>query len=222
MDRQSKIVPPWIQEEQAKLLALPGEQRLAARWAVTQRLSEGADIDGRILWIKLLLTDANKEARLDYKILGFGELRHMYASNSNHLGLRRDVLWYYKWLAEDMPKHADVSAEIIERVFLDMAAFYQSELQSLRPLYALRCAAAIVMGKPELATEWHEKWQAEPATTLDDCAACVIAREIQYLLEFQRGEEAIAAARTDPPGKGRLLRRNAGRTDTTHPARHSA
>jgi hypothetical protein len=112
----------------------------------------------------------------------FAQLRQLYDSSTRFADLRAKVLWYYKWIVERLPEHADVPLETIERMFTDMSAFYASENESLRPYYGLRCYAAVVMGDEPASDEWYTKWQHTPAGDSDDCAACEIDRMVLYLL----------------------------------------
>jgi hypothetical protein len=121
-------------------------------------------------------------------------MRRLHACSPDHPDLRRQVLWYFKWLVEELPEHADVPRETIEQVFQEMESFYRAQGEAMRPVYSQRCQAAVVMGFKEDAERWFEKWQAEPAGESDDCYACELDRKIVYLLDRDQNAEAIVAA----------------------------
>jgi hypothetical protein len=201
MSRERKPEEQWEIDEKAKLVLLRGDPRLEAIWNVAARRGEIGDLDGKIKWLKYFLRAASDEARLDSQIRALTELRRLYETDPTHPTLRKDVLWYYKWIAENMPEYSDIPLTTIEKIFDDMQGFYQAAREPLGPIYAIRCDAAITMGKKQEADDWFEKWQATPRSKLDDCAACTAARRIRYFLNCEREIEAIAAAEPILKGK---------------------
>lgn len=183
--------PAWVDAEVARIRGLPAEGKLTGIWGIQDRLGREGDVDGKVRWIKTLFSTASDQGRFDFTLKGFGELRRMYATDPACAHLRGDVLWYFKWIVEHLPEYADVSRETIEKVFADMQAFYVAEGESQRPVYSLRCQAAVYMGDTALADEYYAKWQDEPQGNSDDCAACEADREIIYLMSKEEKDKAV-------------------------------
>ncbi len=162
-------------------------------WNICQRFEAIGDIDSKIDWLKELLRVASSYGNLDYTLQAFSELRRIYNTDARYADLRGSVLWYYKWLVDELPHFSDISLKTIEEVFKDMQECYQQEGESLRPVYSLRCQAAVTMGHND-ADSWYEKWQAEPKGDSDDCPACEADRQIIYFLEKERLEDAFTVA----------------------------
>ena len=201
MSRERHVDEPWEVEENARIASLRGVARLDPLWQIAQRRGELGDTDGKLRWLKKFLSVTTAEAVFDQKIRAVAEIRRMYESDPAHPKLRHDALWYYKWLAEDMPEYTDVPLATIDQYFNDMEAFYRSAREPLGPIYSIRCEAALVMGRKEEADRWYEKWQQTPRGKLDDCAACVAARQMKYHIEGDRDAEALAAAEPILKGK---------------------
>jgi hypothetical protein len=201
MPRNPRIEEPWETEAKAKIAHLRGAARLEPIWQIAQTRGELGDTDGKLRWLKGFLSITSEEALFDQKIRAVAEIRRMFESDPAHPKLRHDALWYYKWLAEDMPEYADVPLTTIDQYFDDMQAFYQAAREPLGPIYSIRCEAAMIMGRNDEADRWYEKWQQTPRGKLDDCAACVAARQMKYFLYKERDVEALAAA--DPILKGK-------------------
>lgn len=202
----------WSQREIARLQTLRGEARLAAMWHAAQHLATEGDVDEQIVWLKGLMEGASDESRIDYTLQAFGELRRIYDSDARYADLRPRILWYFKWLVEKLPEYADVPLETIERVFAEMESFYSISRESPRPIYELRCYAAVRMGRKDEAAEWYEKWQSSPHGKSDDCAACELDRQIAYLLSCERREEAMQVA--EPVFRGKVFCNDTPKTYT--------
>jgi hypothetical protein len=194
MPSRDKGLPDWAQQELASLSGLHGLDRLSRAWQVGERLRDSGDTDAYVEWLKQMMTASWKEARFDYKLRAFGELRRIYREDPRYADLQSDILWYYKWLVEELPEHLDVTLETMTALFDDMEGAYREAGVSLRPVYQLRSRAAVLTGRPEEATRWYDQWQAEPAGRSDDCAACEADRQVAYLIDQDRHAEALAAA----------------------------
>jgi len=194
-------MPAWAEAERERLNALHGDARLAGMWKVIEKLAADGDVESKIFWLRGVMNVAWKEGRVEYGLRAFDELRRIYESDSRFTDLRPHILWYYKWIMEELPEYAEPTAEQIETLFTDMERFYTAERESPRPIYGLRLQAAICMGKSDDAVGWFEKWQAEPKGKSDDCAACEAAREIHYLIDRERHEDALQAAEPILRGK---------------------
>jgi len=202
MDRENTLLKQRFEAEVKAIAHLHGESRFSAIQAAIDRESQAGDIDAKIFWLKELIRAGSDEKRLDHKLRGLSELRSIYDANPNYANLKSSILWYYKWLAEEMPEHADVPRATIEQVFMDMEAFYTQEREALRPVYGIRCHAAMRMGRREEAEEWYRKWQEAPRGKSDDCPACELGLKIEYLLFCEQDKEALEAV--EPLLKGEV------------------
>ena len=142
-----------------------------------------------------LIRAASHEGRLDYEMIGFGELQALYERDANYSDLRADLLWYSTGRAERLPEYVDVPAERIDSFLDQMEQFYRAAGEGLRPVYELRCRAAGFMGREEDARRLAELWQATPQAASDNCPACETHSRVQYLLDVGEIPEAIEAAR---------------------------
>lgn len=194
MDREKEIIPPWVHDEIARTEVLRGEARLEATWNLAERLKSAGETFAYFETMRSILDFSSKEARLDHKLRAFSEIRSIYHSEPRNQDYRFYVLWYFKWLVDALPESAEPSVETIERIFEDMTRLYDHENESPRPIYQLRCKAAMLMGDMPSAHGWYAKWQDAPPGGSDDCAACEADVKIRYLLECEKNEEALAAA----------------------------
>ncbi|HUB26181.1 MAG TPA: hypothetical protein VL992_12190 [Tepidisphaeraceae bacterium] len=179
-----------------RLKLLRGQAHLEAVWALMEQSAAADRGEEKIEWLKMALRAAWKEARFDFTLRAFTEMRKMYELDSRYVDLGKDILWYFKWLAEELPQYADVSKQQIELTFQEMERFYHDCRESLRPVFALRCQAAVQMGNQDEAQQWYEKWQAIPRGKTDDCLACDLARHAYYLFDRQQTNEAMSVAQT--------------------------
>lgn len=174
--------------------ALRGEARLEGLAALAQRHGREGDGDQEIELLKDLLDEASTLGNLPYELRAFGELRRIHATDPRYADLRKDVLWYFKWIAQPLVGYADVSLEQIESVLREMEAFYRAEGESLRPAMKIRCVNAWYTGRPEEAEEWFARWEAEPPSESDDCPACEVDFRVERQIERRDDEGAIREA----------------------------
>lgn len=106
----------------------------------------------------------------------------------------QQLLWYYKWIVEELPEFTDVPRERIEELFVDMERRYRNAGLGLRPLYECRTHAAVVMGDKVKAAEYEGRWLSMPRNVGADCLACECDKRVEYLLFAGRYEEAIQEA----------------------------
>src|SRR5580704_10425690 len=139
MSRENPLIRAALEKEMPRLKALHGEARMEAVWALAEQASAPERGEEKVEWLKLLLRTASKEARVDYTLRAFSAMRKMYEMDASYVELRKDILWYFKWLVEELPEHADFSKELIDQTFDGMEEFYKACRESLRPVYALRC-----------------------------------------------------------------------------------
>jgi hypothetical protein len=142
-----------------------------------------------------LIRAGSHEGRLDYEMIGFGELQSLYERNPNYADLRAEILWYYKWLAERLPEYVEVPADRVDGFLDQMEAFYRAAGEGLRPVYELRCRAAAFMGREDDARRLADLWQSTPKADSDNCPACETHSRVQYLLDVGEIPEAVDAAK---------------------------
>jgi len=174
--------------------AARGEPRLLRIRDVLDFAKAEGDNDTAAEFSRHLIKAANLQARIDYEMIGFGELRALYERNPNFADLRDQVLWYYKWLAEHLPEHVEVPRAQIDAFLDQMEQTYRDEKAGLRPVHEHRCRAAAFMGRRDEAEAHYELWQATPSDQSDDCPACETHAKAHALLSLGRLEEAIDAA----------------------------
>lgn len=169
--------------------------------AVLRRMREIIDLakrneDGDTVadFAQALVEIGNAEGRLDYEMIGFGELRDLYLRDDRFADLKRQVLWYYKWLGERLPEYVEVPATQIWGMLDQMEALYRQESVGLRPVHGLRCRAASLMGLKDEAERHYDLWEASERGDSDDCPACETHLKVQVLLDQARIDEAIDAA----------------------------
>ena len=177
-----------------RLKTLRGEALLRAMYEVVQSARAEEDGDTAAEFARHLINASSDEGRLDYEMLGFGQLKDLYQHDARYADLRRDILWYYKWITEHLPEYVEVPAERIESTFQDMEEFYRVEKEGLRPVLALRARAAAFMGRFVEAEEYARQWEQAEEQDSDDCPACQTHSRVQLLLDLGRPEEAVAAA----------------------------
>lgn len=181
-------------KELARIKALHGDARLDAIWALAEQSGQSDSADISIRWLRTLMREAWKQSRIDFTLRAFGELRRIYEQDPRYADLRKNIVWYFKWLVEELPEYTEVTRQVIDQVFGEMQRFYESGRESLRPIFALRCQAAVRMGLKDEATNWYAQWQALPRSDSDDCEACDIGRQILYLADRKEFEEAMKVA----------------------------
>src|SRR4051812_29810803 len=183
-----------------RLRTLRGETLLAEIHAVVQTARAHDDGDTAAEFAKHLINASSDEGRLDYEMIGFGQLKDLYQHDARYADLRRDILWYYKWITEHLPEYVEVPAAQIESTFQDMERFYREEKEGLRPVLALRARAAAFMGRDVEAEHYATQWEEAEEQDSDDCPACQTHSRVQLLLDLGRPEEAVEAA--DPVLRG--------------------
>lgn len=188
-------------ERITSIFAMTGEARLSGLSEIARLAETESDADAAGYFHHQVIEIASHENRLDYELRSFHELRRLYASGPQYDHLRETILWYFKWITERLPEHADVSRELIDATFDQMEQFYQSERESLRPVHALRCRTAAFMSREEESIRYFDLWQTTPAGKSDDCKACEVHALVQYYLDVERADDAIRTAAPVIEGK---------------------
>ena len=141
-------------------------------------------------WVDAALQVANDEGDFPRQFAAFDRLRRLRDDHPKIDAIGRRVRWYYKWIVDALPYHAQVSRTQIEQMFDAMAAEYGAAGEGPRPVEQLRCRAALHMGEPDRAADHFAAWEAAQGSATDDCPACVTDFVVHYHLA--RGETATA------------------------------
>ena len=154
-----------------------------------------SDTDATAEFAKHLIQASNHFGRFDYEMRAFGELRLLYKQYERLADLRKDVIWYYKWIAERVPEHVEVPKQKVFELLDQMEEFYKEEEAGLRPVHSMRYRAASFMGLKEEAEYYFNLWQHEQEDETDDCPACTTHQIVQFLLEQGQPQKALEVAK---------------------------
>lgn len=135
---------------------------------------------------------ANELGNFQVEFQAFNQLESWYAAGRSNL--RGPVLWFYKWIGEDLHNFPSLSRKVIGEFFGRMEKCFRQENEGLRPVYGLRMKEAAFAGHEAEADAWRAKWEAEPSAGSDDCPACETHGLVESLLNLGRPEQAIEAA----------------------------
>jgi hypothetical protein len=106
-----------------------------------------------------------------------------------------DLLWSYKWVADNLPAFPQISRAKIDDTFADMERRFQRCGASLRPVHKIRCSAAIAMGDREQARKHFAVWVDARRDWVSDCPACDLDSQVEFLVLEERDEAALERAR---------------------------
>lgn len=107
------------------------------------------------------------------------------------------ILWEYKYIADEIVRFASVSHKKIEEFFESMKKMYIEENISLHPYYSLRVGACIFgIDTGTDIKEYYKKWLVEPVDEeYEDCNACSLGRKISYYIFLGDYRSALKAAK---------------------------
>lgn len=105
------------------------------------------------------------------------------------------LMWYYKWIADDLISFPEITLEQIETVLNDLKKRFTEMGYNNRVYYQLRFLLAWHRGKFELAEQELTRWQAEMRDSISNCPACDLDLEIGFLLTLGRFKEAFEKAK---------------------------
>jgi len=91
------------------------------------------------------------------------------------------VMWYYKWVAGEFAENHHMPKERIELLFEDMTKRYTERQLGLGPVYSCQRDVYIAMGEKELAQKYYELKIHAEQSTMDDCHACLLNNNLNYL-----------------------------------------
>ena len=135
-----------IQELIDTLEPLRGEPLLVRLQEIVEAGKRRGEGDVVAAFAKHLIEAGSALGRLDYEMIGFGEIQSLYLRDARYADLRDQVLWYFKWLCERLPEYVEVPSEQVWGTLDRMEQFYRAEREGLRPVHGLRSRAAALMG----------------------------------------------------------------------------
>jgi hypothetical protein len=113
-----------------------------------------------------------------------------------------NLLWNYKWVADNLPSFPDVSREQVEAMLNDMERRYRSAGASMHPVHGQWRDALLEMGDLAGARRAAKRMASTPRGYLSNCPACVLDADVDFLVCTGRDEDAVSAA--EPIVQGRM------------------
>jgi hypothetical protein len=105
-----------------------------------------------------------------------------------------DLLWEYKWVVSGLKQFPQISRAQIETAFEDMTKRYQEHGLSMRPIHKLRSMFGIHRGDTHEARRWQRHWRKTDRGFGNDCAACELHDQVEYLVFIGKLERGIELA----------------------------
>jgi hypothetical protein len=173
---------------------LQGVEQLDFYLDLARRREERGDPDGSIESLKRGIDASSLQGRLNHSLQFFGRLRRYYLEDARFGDLKREILWYYKWIATAVIQYVEIPLPTVHAFIDQMEAFYVSEGAPLRPVWKMRCVAAMYTGRPEEEEEWFARWDGASRTEADDCEACEWGFRAERLVAQKRDSEALEVA----------------------------
>lgn len=171
-----------------------GAEALDGLVRVLQLARQQKDWDTLAEYAMHLVRAGSHYGRFDLELQGLGEIHRLYEADGRYADLRDQVILGFKWIAERVPEHVEISRADVEGFFDRMESFYRREKTGLRPLYQSRCRTAAFMGYTREADHYRSLWRKSPKHDQDDCPACETDARVQYLLCCGRPHKALKAA----------------------------
>ena len=134
-----------------------------------------------------------RSAAIDRRLVAFA---WMLGEHDRHpeRGRLSELLWYFKWVASDLPGLPNIPRTRVAALLDDMdrrfAAYGSGRAAALR----IRHGVGIWMGDPASVAGLLEQAQALPRDALSDCEACDATDDIRELVRLGLDEQAIARA----------------------------
>jgi hypothetical protein len=188
---------PYEQQKQQLIDALRrsrGEASLVALGKIADLAQRHQDTQTVIAALAKSIRAASRLDKFGATLAALERLTTLYRTDTAYAEARSPVLWYHKWIAEQLVEYTDVSRDVIEGMFQNMERLFVAEKVGRRPIYMKRCHAAWMMGRKEEARNYFELWQAEDSGKSDDCPACEASEAVEYHLAFDAVEPAMEAA----------------------------
>lgn len=134
------------------------------------------------------------------QLAAFSWLIHLYETTENEIDVY-DLLWHYKWIAEDIVHFSEISLAKINQLTLDMQTKFREYSYSLRPYYKVKMLQAISIGNQSSAKENFILWQGAYSDFMNDCPACETTEIVSYYHFIGDYANAIKAAEPILSGK---------------------
>ena len=171
-----------------------GEELPRGFEAIIALADEHGDRDVALEWRVRLIELASHCDDFPRELAAFDGLRRMRDADPEDAEVAGQVRWFYKWVMEKLPGHAEVSRERIGEMFDAMARDYEAADEGLGAVHMLRCKAAGRMGDLEEAARQYDLWQAAGDSDSDDCPACQTHNRVLHHLILGDVGAAMGAA----------------------------
>jgi hypothetical protein len=108
----------------------------------------------------------------------------------------KQVLFQYKWIIEELPRHSSYTADSIEQGLLDLERRFAAAGWSRRGPLELRMLVAWTMRRMDEANRCFGEWDPLPPDDGSDCPACAAAHRVRFHIY---AEDPVAAAQAAKP-----------------------
>lgn len=106
-----------------------------------------------------------------------------------------NLFWEFKWIASDLPDYPQITGAQATAFLDDMQRRFELQGSGLSAVLAARFGWAWQSGAAG-AEQARLAWITSPRDSFDDCRACVIGRQTDFLVEQGRFAEALELGRT--------------------------
>jgi|GEM_PF-3727753 len=114
-----------------------------------------------------------------------------------------EVLWYYKWVAIELPLFHTISRDRIFSIMADMEQRYVKAGYGKKVVYEFLRHIYMCLGEKKEMKKYHELFQAiEGTSEVSDCPACVLNKELDYW--FMLGDYETLLERAKPILSGEM------------------
>lgn len=174
-----------------------GTARIAASEAVTRRI----DSDGP----RELLAEALLDLVEAYSFADEGAKSFVVFARALRLwdespelfdaGDERNLFWEFKWVAGDLPEFPQISAAQAEAFLTDMERRFELAGHGLSSVRMSRFRWAWHAGQAD-AEARRLAWVTGLRDEYEDCRACTIGQQVDFFVDTERYDEAVALGRT--------------------------
>lgn len=173
----------------------------SARCAAAEELLRSVDATGpaELLPVCLLSLieayDFSGEGRKCFPL--FARLLRLYDTKPEYFDdhIASSLFWQFKWIASSLYAYPEISKKQAYALLDDMENRFAIAGHGLKAPRVARFEYAYQTGAEDAET-LRQLWLATPDDEFDDCPACVIGTQVDYLVQMERWEEAVAIGRT--------------------------
>lgn len=130
---------------------------------------------------------------LEDRMACFGWLLQ-YEEKNQHYWTTHTVMWYYKWVANDLASSYLFPKARIMALLDDMAKRYEARQYGLGPVYACKKAIYSSMGDPVEALKYHRLNEEAEDSEMDDCKACQLNGKVELANFLGNYDQALKYA----------------------------